>query len=118
MACGLFGGLFLGVFVQSVRGTTSAASELSLAHDAGVSLQASYNTSMLLKEIPIRIVGVVGCKQTKRFSPTSGSMSCFGRAIGPHSVGGCIQVVGVFYAKLAAFAESAVVREPCPGDGA
>lgn len=89
-----------------------------LAYRAAVALQASYNTQQATLGIPIRIIGIgtVGCKVTHRISPTAANVVCNLRAVGPRSsaTGGCAQVVGVYYDRLAGFAESTFVNEPCP----
>lgn len=87
----------------------------SLADRAGVSLQASYNAQQASKMVPLRIVGPAVCHETRHISPTAGSMSCSASVVGTR-VGGCIQVIGIYYDKLASFAESLSSVVPCEGD--
>lgn len=97
----------------SVHSTTHTE---TLADRASVSLQASYNAQQMAKMVPLRIVGAPVCKETRNISPTAGSMSCTATLVGTRAVGGCIQVIGIYYDKLASFAESLSSVVPCEGE--
>lgn len=106
---------FTGWAVGRDAATTSsiAARPVELAQRASIALQASYNTAQAVKAIPLRIVGPATCTQTKTISATAGNMHCAANVVGSRA-SGCIEVVGIYYDKLASFAKASSSVVPCP----
>lgn len=118
LAVGIFGGVMLGGFAESLRPKPARVvhAQPTLAARAAIALQASYNTKQYMNSVPLRFVGSVVCKETQRISPTAGSMACQGHLVGPRTagVGGCAEIVGVYYDQLAAFVPRVESIVPCP----
>ncbi|MHB8742587.1 MAG: hypothetical protein ACYC9L_05615 [Sulfuricaulis sp.] len=99
---------------QGRSGSHRAVDPGPLVDRAGVALQASYNTKEALLGIPSRLVGPVACSLRRVVSPTAVTVFCQGHAAGPQGAGGCFQVVGTYYDRIAVFAEAAAQMVPCP----
>lgn len=116
LAIGVLAGALAGGFGESLRSTPQVHTRYlppSLAHDAGVAVETTYNVESIGVGNPSRLIGPLACRVTHSFSPRTADVACVGLGVAArwHA---CLEVAGFYASQMQMFAQSGQSFVACP----